>query len=179
MISLYGAGFIGGKFAKMYEPYVEIQGRDERNPRSKEILYFISTTHNYHVKDDITRDVDTNLKVLCEVLDYCRSQDIVFNFVSSWFVYGQGGYMPAKEDSPCNPTGFYSITKRCAEDLIKSFADLTGMKYRILRLCNVMGHDHNATRQKNALCWMINELKAGRDIQLYDNGSHSRDIMLR
>lgn len=177
MISLYGAGFVGGKFAKMYEPYVEIQGRDERNPRSKEILYFISTTHNYHVKDDITRDVDINLKVLCEVLDYCRSQDIVFNFVSSWFVYGQGGYMPAKEDSTCNPTGFYSITKRCAEDLIKSFADLTGMKYRILRLCNVMGHDHNATRQKNALCWMINELKAGRDIQLYDNGSHSRDIM--
>ena len=40
MISLYGAGFIGGKFAKLYEPYVEIQRRNERPPRSKEILYF-------------------------------------------------------------------------------------------------------------------------------------------
>lgn len=177
MISLYGAGFVGGKFAKMYEPYVEIQGRDERQPISKEILYFISTTHNYHVKDDITKDVDTNLRVLCETLDYCRSQDIVFNFVSSWFVYGHTSNLPAVEHSRCNPTGFYSITKKCAEDLIKSFADLTGMKYRILRLCNVVGHDPNATRQKNALVWMINELKANRDIKLYDNGCHSRDIM--
>ena len=177
MISLYGPGFVGGRFAKMYESIVDIQNRDERIPRSKEILYFISTTHNYHVHDDITRDVDTNLKILCETLDYCRSKDIVFNFISSWFVYGKDGYMPAKEDSKLNPTGFYSITKRAAEDLIKSFAETTGMRYRILRLCNVLGHDPTASKKKNALCWMIQELKADRDINLYDHGSHCRDIM--
>ena len=112
MISLYGAGFVGGHFAKMYHEFVDVQGRDERNPKHKDILYFISTVDNYNVHDKITLDVDTNLHVLCEVLDHCRSEDITFNFISSWFVYGKGD-TPASETSPCNPQGFYSITKFC------------------------------------------------------------------
>ena len=178
MISLYGCGFIGSKFQKMYSPIVTVQKREERKPHSNEILYFISTIHNYNVHDNITRDVDTNLRVLCETLEHCRSNDITFNFVSSWFVYGKGGELPATEVSICRPTGFYSITKKCAEDLIVSFAQTTGMKYRILRLCNVMGEgDSKASRKKNAIQWMVNELKADRDIKVYDNGSHQRDIM--
>ena len=111
MISLYGAtGFVGGHFKRMYGECVEIQ-REERKPQTKDILYFISTTDNYNVHDNITLDVDTNLRVLCEVLDYCRREDITFNFISSWFVYGKV-YLPAKEDAPCHPKGFYSITRR-------------------------------------------------------------------
>ncbi len=177
MISLYGCGFVGRKFKHLYEPYIEIQRRDERKPRHNDILYMISTVDNYNVHDKITLDVDTNLHVLCEVLDHCRSNEITFNFISSWFVYGQGT-LPAREDSKCDPQGFYSITKLCAENLIKSFSQTTGMKYRILRLCNVMGPgDHKASRKKNAIQWMIDELKADRDVKLYDNGSHCRDLM--
>ena len=178
MISLYGCGFIGSKFQEMFSPVVTVQGREERKPHSNEILYFISTIHNYNVHDNITRDVDTNLRVLCETLEHCRSNDITFNFVSSWFVYGKGGELPATELSVCKPTGFYSITKKCAEDLIISFAETTGMKYRILRLCNVMGAgDKKASRKKNAIQWMIEELKNDRDVKIYDHGSHTRDIM--
>ena len=177
MISLYGPGFIGRNFYHMYEPEVDIINKDDRKPKSDDILYTISTVDNYNVHDKITLDVDTNLHVLCEVLDHCRSEDITFNFLSSWFVYGKGT-LPAREDAHCDPQGFYSITKLCAENLIKSFAQTTGMKYRILRLCNVMGpNDPKASRKKNAIQWMINELKADRDVSLYDNGSHTRDIM--
>ena len=161
----------------MYEPEVEIVNKDDRKPKSNDILYTISTVDNYNVHDKITLDVDTNLHVLCEVLDHCRSEDITFNFISSWFVYGKG-MLPAKEDAHCDPQGFYSITKLCAENLIKSFSQTTGMKYRILRLCNVMGPgDRKASRKKNAIQWMIDELKADRDVKLYDHGSHCRDIM--
>ena len=178
MISLYGCGFVGREFQRLYDNDVHVIPREERKPKSKDILYMISTTHNYHVHDKITLDVDTNLKVLCEVLEHCRDEDITFNFVSSWFVYGAGGNIPASENDPLNPNGFYSITKKCAEDLIISFAQTTGMKYRILRLCNVMGDgDTKASRKKNAIQWMVNELKADRDIKVYDNGSHCRDIM--
>ena len=177
MISLYGPGFIGRNFYHMYEPEVEIVNKDDRKPKSDDILYTISTVDNYNVHDNITLDVDTNLHVLCEVLDHCRSENITFNFLSSWFVYGKG-ILPASETTPCNPQGFYSITKLCSENLIRSFAQTTGMKYRILRLCNVMGEgDTNASRKKNAIQWMVNELKQDRDIKVYDNGSHCRDIM--
>jgi hypothetical protein len=105
MISLFGPGFVGGRFAEMYPTFTHIEKRDERCPTHKDVLYFISTTNNYHVHNHITLDVDTNLKVLCETLDFCRSEDITFNFISSWFVYGQGGNVPAKEGDHCNPTG--------------------------------------------------------------------------
>ena len=102
-------------------------------------MYFISTVDNYNVHNNITLDVETNLKVLCEVLDFCRDTNIVFNFISSWFVYGETE-LPAKEEYYCRPTGFYSITKKAAEDLLISFCRTYGVKYRILRLCNVMGN---------------------------------------
>tara|TARA_A100001201_G_scaffold132873_1_gene119734 strand:+ start:185 stop:1012 length:828 start_codon:yes stop_codon:yes gene_type:complete len=178
-ISVYGStGFIGSRFVELYEEQSIRIPRNQRNPETKNILYFISTTHNYHVHDDITLDIKTNLEVLCEVLDYCRSEDIVFNFISSWFVYGKDVDLPAREDFICNPTGFYSITKKCAEDLIISFCNTYGVKYRILRLCNVLGRgDKNISPKKNAITWMINQLKNNEDINLYDNGTPIRDVI--
>ena len=69
MISLYGCGFVGGKFNSLYNSEVQVQERDDRYPHHNEILYMISTIDNYNVHDKITLDVDTNLKILCEVLD--------------------------------------------------------------------------------------------------------------
>ena len=60
MISLYGPGFIGRNFYHMYEPQTEIVNKDDREPKSKDILYTISTVDNYNVHDKITLDVDTN-----------------------------------------------------------------------------------------------------------------------
>ena len=113
MISLYGCGFVGGEFQRLYNKDIEIIPRDERKPKSKDILYMISTTHNYHVHDRITLDVDTNLKVLCDVLEYCRDENITFNFVSSWFVYGAGGNIPAKESDHLNQMDFILYKKMC------------------------------------------------------------------
>ena len=52
MISLYGCGFIGRNFKEMYNTEVDVQERDERVPLHNDILYMISTTHNYHVHDE-------------------------------------------------------------------------------------------------------------------------------
>ena len=87
-LSVYGAsGFVGGRFCRLFCDEVVSQEREERKPRTDEILYFISTVDNYNVHTNITLDVETNLKVLCEVLDYCRDGNITFNFISSWFVF--------------------------------------------------------------------------------------------
>lgn len=178
MISVYGAsGFVGSRFCNLYSNLIVKQDREERKPKTKEILYFISTVDNYNVHTNITLDVETNLKVLCEVLDFCRDSDIVFNFISSWFVYGETK-LPAKEEYYCQPTGFYSITKKAAEDLLISFCKTYNVKYRILRLCNVLGKsDNKASLKKNALVHMINLLKNNEDVYLYDDGTPVRDVM--
>ncbi len=178
MISVYGSsGFVGSNFCNLYSDLITKQNREERKPRTKDILYFISTTDNYNVHTNITLDVETNLKVLCEVLDYCRADGITFNFISSWFVYGETK-LPAKEEYICNPTGFYSITKKAAEDLLISFCRTYNVKYRIIRLCNVLGKgDDNVSSKKNAISHMIDLLKRNEDVYLYDNGTPIRDVM--
>ena len=177
-LSIYGStGFIGSNYIKMYPGHIQIP-REKRMPLTKEILYLISTVDNYNVFNDTLIDVNTNISILCEVLNHCKNEDIVFNFISSWFVYGKLNAFPAKEDSYCNPKGFYSITKKCAEDLLISFSETFNIKYRIIRLSNVLGKDDKkASNKKNALTWMVNKLKANETIELYDNGEPMRDIL--
>ena len=124
MISVFGStGFIGTNFCNLYKNDVVTIPRDNRTPLSRDVLYLISTTHNYHVFDDPFLDIDTNLTTLIEVLEQCRGKDTIFNFISSWFVYGDTD-LPAKETSNCDPKGFYSITKRTAEQLLVSYLSL-------------------------------------------------------
>lgn len=176
-ISVYGAtGFIGGIFCKMFADEVLVIPREERKPKSNNILYLISTTSNYNVLEDVTLDVRTNLNVLMETLEYCKSNNIVFNYVSTGFVYGPD-ILYAKEDEPCDPRGFYSITKRAAEQLIISFCQVYDVKYRIMRIANVYGQDKTVSSKKNVLGFLIELMKNNKPITLYNNGEDLRDYM--
>ena len=177
-LSIYGStGFIGSNFLKIYPEHLPIR-REERRPLSKDILYLISYVSNSNINIDTSIFVKTNLSILCEVLNYCKGEGIIFNFISSYFVYGKLTSFPAKESSICNPSSFYSITTKCAEDLIISFSKTFNIKYRIIRMCNVLGKgDKNVSNTKNTLTWMINKLQKDETIELYDKGQQIRDII--
>lgn len=173
-----GTGFIGSRFGALFPERVELQPREQDRPSRSEILYFISTTDNYHVFENLQLDVDTNLVKLLRVLEHCKSADVTFNFVSSWFVYGDTPELPAKESALCRPKGFYSITKKCAEDLLISFAGTFGLRYRILRLANVYGEtDARVSSKRNALQFLLRKLKRNEDLPLYHGGKFLRDYL--
>ena len=178
-ISVYGStGFIGSKFIEMYGNECITVSKNDNEPKSRNILYFISTVDNYNVYTDPHLDIDTNLTKLISVLQAGKDTDFVFNFVSSWFVYGKIDNPPAAETTHCNPTGFYSITKYAAEKMLASYCDTFGLKYRILRLTNVVGkNDQKVSKKKNALQYMIQCLQNNESIKLYDDGSNIRDFM--
>lgn len=177
LYSVYGStGFIGSSFCNLFQNQVIKVDRDIRKPPSKNILYFISTTTNYNVFDNLHLDINTNLSVLMEVLEHCKSEDIIFNYVSTGFVYGTD-IIDAKESDIPDPKGFYSITKRTAEQLIISFCETFKCKYRIFRLANVYGTDKTISPKKNVLAFLINKLKNNEDISLYDDGKVLRDYM--
>ncbi len=176
-ISVFGGtGFIGSRFCALTRRKPLLITRESRTPKTPESVYFISTTHNYHVFDDIHIDVETNLTLLLDTLKNLKSGS-VFNFISSWFVYGETT-LPASETSECHPKGFYSITKRAAEQLLISYCETFHIDYRILRLCNVYGPgDQGVGKQKNALQHIINQLKANQPVQLYHDGHFYRDYL--
>ena len=176
-ISVFGGtGYIGGNFCKMYPNKTVLVARDEKDFDTKEVLYFISTTTNQNVFKDLHIDIDTNLSLFIDILSKCKDRDVVFNFISSAFVYGND-VLDAKETDCCNPTGFYSITKRSAEQLLISFCETFDIKYRILRVGNVYGLDKTITPGKNVLGYMIGLLKNNQEIKLYDGGNFYKDYM--
>lgn len=182
MISVYGStGFVGGNYLRMYSDAALPIARSDDTPKSKNILYFISTTHNYHIFDEPHKDIETNLNKLISVLEACKntySTDTVFNFVSSWFVYGKNCSLNTRETDACDPRGFYSITKRAAEQMLICYCETMGMKYRIMRLTNIIGEsDANASLKKNALQYMVGLLKKNETVRVYDDGSSVRDFM--
>ena len=176
-ISVYGGtGFIGGTFCEMFPEEVVLVPRNNREPETNEVLYFISTTTNQSVFSNLHIDIDTNLSIFVDVLEKCKNKDITFNFISSIFVYGND-ILNAKETDCCNPRGFYSITKRCAEQLLVSYCETFGIKYRILRISNVYGLDKTVSSGKNVLGYMIGLLKENKDINLYGGGKFLKDYM--
>ena len=180
-ISVFGStGFIGSKFCELYSDSVIRIDRNDYKSKTDNVLYFISTVDNYNVHTDLHIDIDTNLTVLMNVLETLpKNSDTTFNFISSWFVYGKNYEMPFREDySKCNPSGFYSITKYCAEQLLISFCQTHNIKYRILRLANVIGEgDKKISKKKNALQFLIREIVNNRDIPLYYGGEVLRDYI--
>lgn len=177
-IDVFGStGFIGSRFCELYADDSVRVSRECNIPDSKDVLYLISTTDNYNVFTDLHVDINTNLNKLMDVLENCKGKDLTFNFVSSWFVYGECP-LPAREWYSCKPKGFYSITKLAAEQLVESFCKTFNIKYRIFRLCNVYGpNDKGKSKKKNALQYLIDEMKNGNDINLYHGGHFVRDYM--
>lgn len=174
-ISVFGVGFIGKKYCEMFpNDSIAIQSGN-LEPLSDNVLYTRSTTHNYNVFEDVHLDINVNLNRMMDVLP---KVDGTFSFLSSWFVYGAGygKYNPAKETDPCNPKGFYSITKKAAEDLTESFCKTFHKNYRILRLCNVIGGDVGAGKKKNALEYLIGNIVKNEPINIY-KGDNYRNFL--
>jgi nucleoside-diphosphate-sugar epimerase len=179
-ICIYGGtGFVGSVFAKMF-PNTIVQGRDELIPQTRNLINFVSTTDNYNVFDAPTLDIAVNEVFMIEVLEEARKKygDLfTFNMISSWFVYGDTE-QPSKETSPCNPKGFYSITKRAAEQLLISYCETHGIHWRILRLANVLGiEDKKVSAKKNAIQFLIRRIINDEPIGLYNGGNFIRDYI--
>lgn len=180
-LSIFGStGFIGNRFCELYSDSIIKIPRECRIPKSSNILYLISTVDNYNIHSNLKIDINTNLNVLMEVLENVeKTSNTIINFVSSWFVYGQNYEIPFREDhSNCNPTGFYSITKHCAEQMLICFCNTFNIKYRIFRLANVLGEsDNKISAKKNALQFLIKEIVNNNDINLYYGGEVLRDYI--
>lgn len=179
-IDVFGAsGFIGSNFVTESRFDTLSIPRDSTFSSSEQILYLIGTTDNYNVFEDPLLDIETNLILLIKVLEDFRENNstATFNFISSWFVYGKGT-PPFLESDNCKPRGFYSITKFSAELLLESFCKTFNLNYRIIRLANVYGEgDKGMSRKKNALQYMIRQLKNNEKVELYENGDIVRDFI--
>jgi len=184
-----GGGFVGKHYVDYHYHHaigniVSVNEKSDYKVYSPDVLYLISTVDNYNVFTDVHIDINTNLNTLMTVLEgWKRYQEStgkkgVFNFVSSWSVYGDQKTLPVAEDAQCSPKGFYIITKHCAEQLLRTYCEAFGLKYRILRLSNIIGPgDRKVSSRKNTLQNAFNKLRNNEDVELFGDGMFYRDFM--
>lgn len=185
-----GVGFIGSKYFSLYPSDTTPEHRDTVIPNEDDVLFTRSTVDNYAVlRGTPKRDIETNLMHLMDVLPNVRG---TFTWTGTWFSFGKnrGGHdagfdawEPARETDPCNPTGFYSITKLAAEQIIASYTKTAqaGLvpgprNYRILRLCSVIGNDPRAGKEKGAIEMMLRKIVRGEEVNLY-TGDAYRNVL--
>lgn len=180
VVNLLGNGFVGSHFVKYGNlNYLVNNKNDFTIKKSNQVFYLISTVDNYTMRENPYIDIETNLSLLIKTLENLRYNRYkgIFNFASSWFVYGDTD-IPANEHSICRPKGFYSITKRTAEQLLINYCETYNIKYRILRFANVIGiNDSKASNKKNAFSYIIDKIKTNNQIELYNDGFFTRDYI--
>lgn len=178
MLTIFGGkGFIGEQYvASFYDAAIgniaSVNAYDDYEAHSDDVLYLIQP-YRY-----VEREGDSNLTVLTRVLDSWRRGRYkgLFNLVSSAKVYGDHDRY-ADEETVCEPVGFYSHIRYCAERLLISYCAAYGLKYRILRVSNAVGAKATGTPQKNVLPYLLRKLAAGETIEVQGDGSFYRDYI--
>ena len=176
-INIFGGnGFIGSRYCQLTSNIIK-NDRNDYQIKSDNVVYFISTISNYNVLTYPFLDIETNLTILINVLESCnKNSNLVFNFISSYFVYAAND-SPVLENDHCDPKGFYSITKRTAEQLLESYCRTFNLKYRIIRLSNVLGKQKLTDKKPNSIQELLSKIRNNKDIDLYDCGSHLKDFI--
>lgn len=173
-ISVFGVGFIGKHFIKMFPNETIKISSGEFLPLSETVLYMRSTVDNYGSPEE---NVEINLIKLIKVLRELKPKTR-FVYISSWFCFGPvNHYKTVSETENEKVLGYYGATKLCAEQIVETYCKINNINFLILRLSNIVGKNDNPSAQKNALQFLIEKLRADEPIELYNNGNFYRSYL--
>lgn len=117
---------------------------------------------------------DINVRGTLNILDLSKKYKIKnFIFASSSSVYGNESSVPFKEDfSADKPISPYAATKRTGELLCYTYNNLYKLPVTCLRFFTVYGPRQRPTM---AIYKFVNMIKDGKTIELFGDGTSSRD----
>lgn len=108
------------------------------------------------------------------VLNAARDCEVErFVYASSSMAYGDFVQFPAPEDHPTVPLEVYGASKLCGEIYVRTYREMFGLDFVIVRPCSVYGPTDTNQRivQRFIECAMH-----GREIQLFDGGNQLLDF---
>lgn len=119
--------------------------------------------------------VDSNLVGFANILEGCRQTDVKhLVFASSSSVYGANTRVPfTEQDNVDHPVSFYAATKKAAELMAHSYAQLYGLPCTGLRFFTVYGP---WGRPDMAYFSFTRKILAGEPVQVFNGGRMKRDF---
>lgn len=128
---------------------------------------------------DPQRAYSVNVAGWGNVLEACRRKKVgKVILASTSAVYENNHSFPVSEGDFISPYLTYSLTKKHAEELGKSYGSLYGMDITVLRFFNVYGPHHDFRRKSPPLiAYIIKCLMTGEVPVLHSDGSQERDYV--
>ena len=113
------------------------------------VLHFAAITSLPYCQSHPRLAYDVNVNGSINILENCRNNNIKkIILASTSAIYENCSTYPFKEELEVNPTLIYSMTKKTAEDIFKSYRTNYGLNTVSLRFFNVFG-EHQDVRRVN------------------------------
>lgn len=117
----------------------------------------------------------TNILGTLNVLDAMKEKGIKrLVYISSWSAFGRPEELPITEATPLNPENPYGVSKKCCEELVKSYAKIHGIKSIILRPTMIYGPNQP---EKNVIQQVVDCMISGGKFEIYGTGEHTRECL--
>ncbi len=127
---------------------------------------------------DPINDTSRNLTGTVNLLECCRKHRVKkIIYASSAAVYGEPDYLGIDEYHACKPLSPYGLSKLTAEEYIKLFSKLYGLKYTILRYANVYGIRQEPTGEGGVISILTEKLMKKHPFDVYGDGEQTRDYV--
>lgn len=119
-----------------------------------------------------------NVVAVSNMLELARRTGAYLIHASTSAVYENTNSLNFHEDLDINPTLYYALSKKMAEDLINAYTENYGTKVGILRFFNVFGPDGDHKRDHPPLInFLVREFKQGKSPVLSGDGTQTRDFI--
>lgn len=119
-----------------------------------------------------------NVVGVSNMLELARHSEAYLIHASTSAVYENTNSLNFHEDLEINPTLYYALSKKMAEDLINAYTENYGIKVGVLRFFNVFGPEGDHTRPNPPLVnFLVREFKRGNSPVLSGDGSQVRDFI--
>lgn len=118
---------------------------------------------------------NTNILGTLNILEAMANNGIKkFIYISSWSAFGIPEKLPITEETPLNPENPYGVSKKCCEELVKSYSKLYGIKSIILRPTMIYGPNQ---KEKNVIQQVVDCITSGDKFEIYGTGTHTRECL--
>ena len=127
---------------------------------------------------DPLSDTRTNVLGTVNVLNQCRDHGVrKVIYASSAAVYGHPQYLAIDEEHPVRPVSFYGISKYTPELYVRTYGELYGLDYTILRFANVYGPRQDPTGEGGVVSIFVDKLLRGEPVIINGDGEQTRDFI--
>ncbi|HEV2013936.1 MAG TPA: NAD-dependent epimerase/dehydratase family protein [Candidatus Dormibacteraeota bacterium] len=132
------------------------------------------------IVDPIT-DFEVNAAGTVNLLEAVREQvpEAVLVYASTNKVYGQliGVERPVDENLPLDPHGPYGCSKGAADQYVRDYARVFGLRTVVLRQSCIYGRHQYGTEDQGWLAHFVHSVLARRPITIFGDGHQVRDLL--